>query len=261
MKPCTSHALCKNSKCYPPFHARDTLPHTWVYSRSDAQIPEGIGSMLQWRKPGLIYASAARVPFFGKLVNAHDGHDYAPFFGLGDPHCDPPADATAAPRRFNGSSYHLRHLSRLGPGLLRICRVIEAGEGPAALGAASDNILKDLLKRKLSPAGGAVAFPVDHVLRQGGRTRNAAHSSTPPLCRPFRSAACVHIGRPPPGAPLRPSKAPLPRAQNWTTARSVRPSARPLRGRARAVAASSSRRAHGASAESRTRNLLIPRAC
>jgi hypothetical protein len=29
-----------------------------------------------------------------------------------------------------------------------------------------DNILKDLLRRKLSPAGGAVAFPVDHVPRQ-----------------------------------------------------------------------------------------------
>ena len=149
--PCAAHAVCDGRTCYPPFDARRQLLHTFVYSRSDGQRPEGIGSMLQWRKPGLILAAAAQVPWFGRLVNAHDGLDYAPFFGLGDPHCDAAASGAgpAAAHRYNGSVYSLKHLSHLRGALVRMCTVIEAAGPPATLRTAVDNILKHVRRQRI----------------------------------------------------------------------------------------------------------------
>ena len=156
---CVAHKACVRSFCTPPFVARRELEPAWLYSRDTPAYPEGIGSLLNWRKAAFIYADAARVPWFGRLVNSHDGADYAPFFGFGDPLCvDAPstaANSSAALVHTEPDRHFVTRMAGHGGALARICRAVEAGGGGDASAINGSSIIRDLR------SGGGLILPVD----------------------------------------------------------------------------------------------------
>ena len=156
---CVAHKACVRSFCTPPFVARRELEPAWLYSRATPAVPQGIGALLNWRKAAFIYADAGRVPWFGRLVNSHDGADYAQFFEFGDPLCvDAPstaANSSAALVHTEPDRHFVTRMAGHGGALARICRAVEAGGGGDASAINGSSIIRDLR------SGGGLILPVD----------------------------------------------------------------------------------------------------